>query len=111
MGNKAGDNMPDVGITASRYTLLLDGNKQTLRLVSWDAVPRVDKTIAQAWTAGTWYHLKLTVEYSGDKGTAKGKIWERGKPEPEAWTVEFTDPIPNREGSPALYAYATGIAG
>jgi outer membrane protein assembly factor BamB len=111
MGSKLGDNLPDVGLTASRYTFFLQGNSQTLRLVSWDAVPRVDKTIAYAWTAGTWYHLKLTVEYNGDKGTAKGKIWERGKPEPEDWTLEFTDPIPNREGSPALYGYATGIPG
>jgi outer membrane protein assembly factor BamB len=111
MANQVGKNMADVGVTASRYTFLLDGNKQSLRLVSWDAVPRVDKTIAYPWQPGTWYHLKLTVEYQGNDGVAKGKIWEKGKPEPMDWTVEFTDPIPNREGSPALYAYATGIPG
>ena len=36
-------------------------------------------------------------------------VWPRDKPEPKAWTVEFEDPNPNREGSPALYANATGI--
>ncbi len=113
MAQKAGENLADVGITASRYTLLLDGNKQQLRLVSWDAVPRIDKTIDYAWKPGTWYHLKLTVVYEGKdgKGIARGKIWERGKAEPEGWTVEITDPIANPEGSPALYAYAVGIPG
>jgi hypothetical protein len=111
MGNKVGENMPDVGIVASRYTFHLDGNKQTLRLVSWDAVPRIDKTINFPWKPGTWYRLKLTVVFQGDKGIARGKIWERGQPEPSDWTIEVTDPIPNREGSPALYAYATGILG
>lgn len=109
MGNQVGGNMPDVGLVASRYTFFLDGNKQSLRLVSWDAIPRIDKTIAFAWKPEVWYRLKVTVEYDGDKGIAKGKIWERGQPEPQEWTLEVTDPIPNREGSPALYANATGI--
>jgi hypothetical protein len=109
MSNKVGDNMADAGVVASRYTFFLDGNKQSLRLVSWDAVPRVDKTIAYEWKPDTWYRLKLTVVYEGDQGIAKGKIWERGKEEPKEWTLEFTDPIPNREGSPAVYGYATGI--
>jgi hypothetical protein len=111
MGNKAGDNMADIGITANRYTLLLDGNKQTLRLVSWDAMPRIDKTIGYPWKPNTWYHLKLTVVLNKTDGIAKGKIWEHGKTEPEEWTVAVKDPIPNRNGSPSLYAYATGIPG
>ena len=44
-----------------------------------------------------------------DKAIARGKVWERGQPEPTSWTVEFEDPCPNPEGSPALYGYATGI--
>lgn len=111
MGNKVGDNMADIGVTANRYTFLLDGNKQTLRLVSWEAVPRIDKTIDYAWKPGVWYHLKLTVTLEGTEGIARGKIWEQGKEEPADWTIEVKDPIPNTQGAPALYAYATGIPG
>ena len=55
--------------------------------------------------------MKLTVEVRGDKAVVRGKVWERDKDEPADWTMEFEDPTPNREGSPALYGYATGILG
>src|SRR5205814_1764410 len=53
--------------------------------------------------------MKFTVEQHDDKAVAKGKIWPRGQPEPTAWTIEVEDPRPNRSGSPALFAFATGI--
>ena len=77
--------------------------------MSWDALPRIDKTIAWPWKPDVWYHLKLTVEVQGDKALIRGKVWPRDKEEPKDWTLEFEDPTPNREGSPALYGYATGI--
>jgi outer membrane protein assembly factor BamB len=109
LGSKVNDDMPDMGVVAKRYTFMLDGNKQQLRLISWDAIPRVDKTIAYAWKPNQWYRLKLTVEVQGDKAIARGKIWNPSDHEPADWTVTFTDPVPNKEGSPALYANATGI--
>lgn len=109
MGAQVRQDMPDVGIGANRYTLLLDGNKQRLRLVSWDALPRIDKTISYPWKPDVWYRLKLTVEIKGEKGIARGKAWQRDQPEPKEWTVEVEDPLPNKEGAPALYGYATGI--
>jgi outer membrane protein assembly factor BamB len=109
MGYKVGDDMPDVGIINNRYRLELVGNTQTLRLTSWDALPRVDKTIVFPWQPKTWYSLKLRVEVKGDKALVRGKVWERGKDEPKDWTVEFEDPTPNKEGAPGVYAYASGI--
>src|SRR5205823_12656638 len=61
------DYLPDMGVVNQRYTLQLSGNKQELRLLSWDALPRIDKTIPFAWKAGVWYRLKLTVDPKGDK--------------------------------------------
>lgn len=109
MGGQKGKDLPDMGIVANRYSLLLVGSTQSLRLVSWDALPRVDKTISFPWKPGVWYRLKLTTRMKGDKGIIQGKAWEADKPEPKDWTVEFEDPLPNRTGSPALYGYATGI--
>ncbi len=109
MGTKKGDDLPDMGIVANRYTLSLAGNVQKLRIVSWDALPRIDQTISYPWQPKVWYRLKLTVEVEGDKAVVRGKVWPRDQKEPEAWTVEVTDSRPNREGSPALYGYVTGI--
>jgi hypothetical protein len=33
----------------------------------------------------------------------RGKVWPKGEPEPEAWTIEKTDTIAHLEGSPGLY--------
>jgi outer membrane protein assembly factor BamB len=109
LGKKVREDMPDVGVVANRYTLMLAGNTQQLRLISWDAVPRVDKTIPFEWKPNVWYRMKLTAAVEGDKATIRGKVWPRDQEEPKAWTVEFVDPNPNREGSPALYGYASGI--
>jgi outer membrane protein assembly factor BamB len=111
LGRQVREDMPDAGVVANRYTLMLDGNKQQLRLVSWDALPRVDKSFAWPWKPDTWYRLKLTVAVEGDKAVVRGKAWPSEKPEPKEWSIEFTDPAPNREGSPGLYGNATGILG
>jgi outer membrane protein assembly factor BamB len=109
LGKKFQTDMADVGIINSRYMLFLVGNLQQLRLTSWNALPRVDKTITFPWKPDTWYHLKLNVQVNGDKAVVRGKIWERGKPEPQKWTLEADDPAPNKTGAPGLYANATGI--
>lgn len=111
MGQEKGNNLPDMGVVANRYTFVLIGQTQTLRLISWDALPRVDRTISYPWKAGVWYRLKLSVDVEGDKALVRGKIWEKGKSEPEKWTLEVTDPVANKRGSPALYANATGFVG
>jgi hypothetical protein len=108
-GTKVEGDMPDMGVIANRYRLELAGNTQQLRLTSWDAIPRVDQTIAYEWKPGVWYRMKLTVQVEGDKAVARGKVWPRDQAEPPNWLVEFEDPNPNREGSPALFGNATGI--
>jgi outer membrane protein assembly factor BamB len=108
LGVKVRGDLPDAGIGANRYTLLLQGNDQTLRLVSWDAQRRIDKTIKFPWKSGVWYRMKLTVKVEGDKALCRGKVWPRGQSEPGECTVEVEDPAPNRHGSPLLYGYAAG---
>jgi outer membrane protein assembly factor BamB len=111
MGTKKGTYMPDVGVVANRYTLALWGNYQRLRLTSWEAIPRVDVPLEYRWEPGTWYRLKLTVTTESGKVVARGKVWPRGQEEPAEWSVQFADPTPNREGTPALYGTVTGFVG
>jgi outer membrane protein assembly factor BamB len=111
MGEKKGNDLPDMGLLAIRYNLFLEGNTQRLRLVSWEKLPRIDRSIQWSWKPDTWYTLKMTVELHGAKAQVRGKIWERGEKEPDGWTVEIEDPVPNREGSPGLYGNAVSVGG
>jgi outer membrane protein assembly factor BamB len=110
-GTKVRDQLPDMGVEANRYGLHLIGNTQQLRLTSWDALPRIDNSIAFPWKPGVWYRMKLTVEVKEDKAVARGKVWPRDQEEPNEWTLEVEDSTPNREGAPALYGFSTGIQG
>ncbi len=116
MGTQVRGGMPDIGVINNRYTLVLDGktdpavNSRSWRLVSWEARPRVALQENVNWAPGTWYTAKLTVELKATVATVRGKIWEKGKPEPEKWTFEFEDPSPNREGSAGLYGYVTNAS-
>ncbi len=99
---------PEIGIGANRYTLIIDGKTQKLRIIAWEALPRVDRTINFKWEPGVWYRMKLTTDISGGKGTIRGKAWPRDEKEPSAWSIELNDSNPNTEGSAALYGYVTG---
>jgi outer membrane protein assembly factor BamB len=99
--------LPDMGLNAQRYTLVLEGAQQ-LKIRTWLSHDyRFLKSIPFEWNAKTWYVLKFRVENSGDKTVLKGKVWKRGDTEPEAWTIEGTDDMPNKSGSPGLFGNAT----
>ena len=96
--------MADVGVTVQRYSLVLYGTTQKLKLEPWE--PEVDRsvTIPFSWQPDTWYHLKLRVENLPDgQVRARGKAWPTGEPEPDTWLIDKTDPIGNREGAPGLF--------
>ena len=54
--------MADVGITAQRYSLVLYGNAQQLKLEPWEPETQRTVTVPFAWKPDTWYRLKLRVE-------------------------------------------------
>jgi len=96
--------MADVGITAQRYSLVLYGNSQKLKLEPWEPETVRTVTVPFAWKPDTWYRLKLRVENMPDgKVRARGKAWPAGQPEPAAWTIDRVDPIGNRQGAPGLF--------
>jgi len=96
--------MADVGITAQRYSLILYGTSQQLKIEPWEPETNRTVTVPFTWKPDTWYHLKLSVQnLDGTRVQVRGKAWERGQPEPAAWTVEKIDPIGNRSGAPGLF--------
>jgi outer membrane protein assembly factor BamB len=94
----------DIGITAQRYSLVLYGTSQRLKIEPWE--PETTRTVQVpfAWKPDTWYHLKLRVENQANGSViARGKAWPTGEAEPAKWMIEKTDPIGNREGYPGLF--------
>lgn len=112
-GTRVRDRMPDIGVVNSRYTMILDGkpdadkNTRQLRLVSWEARPRVYLATDFDWQPDTWYTLKLSVEPRGERAVVRGKAWKRGDAEPAGWAFEFEDPAGNTAGAAALYGYVS----
>jgi outer membrane protein assembly factor BamB len=96
--------MGDVGITAQRYTLVLYGTAQRLKIEPWEPETTRTVTVPFAWKPDTWYRLKLRVENAaGGAVRARGKAWPVGEAEPAAWMIERVDPIGNRHGAPGLF--------
>jgi outer membrane protein assembly factor BamB len=96
--------MGDVGITAQRYSLVLYGNSQKLKLEPWEPETARTVTVPFTWKPDAWYHLKLRVENLPDgKVRVQGKAWAVGETEPASWMIDRMDPIGNREGAPGLF--------
>lgn len=99
--------MTDIGITAQRYSLVLYGNAQQLKIEPWEPEVQRSPVVPFAWKADAWYHLKLRVENLADgKVRARGKAWEAGQTEPAAWMIDMTDPMGNRHGAPGFFVDA-----
>jgi outer membrane protein assembly factor BamB len=99
--------MTDIGITAQRYSLVLYGNSQQLKIEPWEPETQRSAVVPFTWKADTWYHLKLRVENTPDgKVRARGKAWEAGQPEPAAWTIDKTDALGNKNGAPGFFVDA-----
>jgi len=97
----------DVGITAQRYSLVLYGNAQRLKLEPWEPETKRTMSVPFAWKADTWYRLKLRVEnLANGEVRARGKAWPAGEVEPPDWMIDKTDPIGNRQGAPGIFAAA-----
>jgi len=96
--------MADIGVTVQRYSLVLYGTTQKLKLEPWEPETRRSAVVPFAWKPDAWYTLKLRVENLPNGAVrARGKAWPKGEPEPAAWQIDKTDPIGNRQGAPGFF--------
>lgn len=104
-GATSNTRMPDMGLIAQRYTLDMMGQKQQLQIRSWTSQvkTRFSKDVPFAWQPNVWYTLKFQASTEGGKAVLRGKAWPRDSKEPEAWTIEAVDEVPNLQGSPGLF--------
>jgi len=97
--------LPDIGLIAQRYTLDLMGAAQQLQLRSWppQVATHFSKTIPFAWEAGRWYTMRFEARTRGRDAVLRGKVWPRGEPEPEGWTIDAVHEAGNLQGSPGFF--------
>ena len=96
--------MADVGITVQRYSLVLYGTTQRLKLEPWEPETQRTAAVPFEWKPDAWYTIKLRVEnLANGQVRARGKAWPAGEPEPAAWQIDKTDPIGNRQGAPGFF--------
>jgi outer membrane protein assembly factor BamB len=95
---------PDMGLINQRYILDMMG-KNELQIRSWASrlELRFAKTIPFEWTANQWYTIKFQSKNSDKGATLSAKVWKRGEEEPKEWTIEATDALPNKTGSPGFF--------
>lgn len=98
--------MPEIGLLAQRYAIILNGQDQRLEIRTWHAQKRMAQFVPFKWDPHVWYTLKMQTSVQGGKAVLRGKCWKRGTPEPKEWTVTAEDPSPNREGSPGTFGSA-----
>ncbi len=106
--------VPDPAVINQRYMLMLYGNHQRLQIHTWSGAlgteqsgaSGLQRTIPFEWKPQTWYRMKLRVDQSDDKAIARGKVWAVDAAEPEGWTIELEDPMPNRSGNPGLFGHS-----
>ncbi|WP_437192008.1 PQQ-binding-like beta-propeller repeat protein [Planctomicrobium sp. SH527] len=96
--------LPDAGLIGQRYTFDLMGASKQLQVRTWTPqLNRFSASVSFEWKPEVWYTMKLKTSVKDGKALVQGKIWVRGEPEPEAWSIEAADISPNLIGSPGLF--------
>ncbi|MEK7780273.1 MAG: PQQ-binding-like beta-propeller repeat protein [Verrucomicrobiota bacterium] len=97
--------MSEVGVINQRYAIVLKGNDQKLEVSS--NFERLREAVEFRWQPKVWYHLKTRVDVAADgTGVVRGKVWKKGDPEPDAWTIEVKHKTAHQEGSPGLFGFS-----
>jgi hypothetical protein len=98
--------MSSVGLVNQRYLITLAANSRILEVSSNHE--RVKESVAFEAQPNMWYRLKTRVDpdKSGGGGFVRAKLWERGKPEPEKWTIEVRQDKLHDQGAPGVFAFS-----
>ncbi len=78
---------------------------KTIEIVKSTDKEEAMATAPYAWTSGTWTRLELTVKPAADgKGaTVEARVWEDGKPRPDAPTLTWASPDAPAQGKASVW--------
>ncbi len=94
-----------VGLINQRYIIALVGNSNVVEISSNHEHLR--DSVPFPISANVWYTLKTRVDVAEDgSGVIRAKAWQKGDPEPEAWTIETKHQHAYPEGAPGVYGFS-----
>ncbi|MDO8539733.1 MAG: PQQ-binding-like beta-propeller repeat protein, partial [Opitutaceae bacterium] len=98
--------MSSVGVVNQRYLITLAGNSRILEVTSNHE--RLKQSVPFDVQPNKWYRLKTRVDpdAGGPGGFVRAKLWERGQPEPDKWTIEVRQEKLHAMGAPAVFAFS-----
>lgn len=98
--------MSSVGLVNQRYLIAMTANSRILEVSSNHE--RVKESVPFDAKPNTWYRLKTRIDKdkTGEGGFVRAKLWERGQPEPEKWTIEVRQDKIHQHGSPGVFAFS-----
>ncbi len=98
----------DVGLLNQRYQITLKGNDNTIEITSNMERLRVNAPFTVK--ANQWYSMLTKVDLDADgTATVHAKAWEKGTPEPTAWTLEAKQSHGHTHGSPGLFGFSPNV--
>jgi outer membrane protein assembly factor BamB len=98
--------MSSVGLVNQRYLITLAANSRILEVSSNHE--RLKESVPFDAQPNLWYRLKTRIDAdkTGPGGFVRAKLWERGKPEPEKWTIEVRQDKLHAHGAPGVFAFS-----
>ncbi len=94
-----------VGLINQRYLVTLVGPSNRMEVSSNQE--RLKESVSFPVKANQWYTLKTRVDVAPDgSGVVRGKAWEKGSEEPEAWTIEVKHKVAHQLGAPGLFGFS-----
>ncbi len=98
--------MSTAGLVNQRYLIAMTGNSRILEVTSNHE--RLKESVPFEAKPNTWYRLKTRVDRdaNGEGGFVRGKLWERGQPEPAKWTIEVRQEKLHAHGAPGVFAFS-----
>lgn len=98
----------EVGLVNQRYLITLKGNENSISISS--NYERFNVHAPFQVKANVWYVLKTRVDHQPDKSSViRVKAWERGQPEPAAWTFESTHTNGHDRGAPGVFGFSPQV--
>jgi len=98
----------EVGVVNQRYIITLKGNENSISVSS--NYERFAVHGPFQVKANVWYVLKTRVDHQPDKSSIiRVKAWERGEPEPAAWTFESTHVNGHDRGAPGVFGFSPQV--
>jgi len=96
------------GVINQRYLIVVKGNPDPdhSEIEVSSNMEHLKVTAPFVARANTWYTLKTRVDLQADDSAiVRAKVWPRGEREPEAWTIEASDPHGHTHGAAGVYGF------